>query len=572
VVQELSLVSGDGFLKMIPAGNYLLFGRTGVGKSSLINTIAQASIAPVDSAYVCTQDITSYSFETPAGKYVLYDSPGFCEDDNPDTDDGYFKALRGFLAKKVSDDTGINLLFAVRAGSKRVRSEDFEVVKYLARLVSKYQVPVLLVATWSDFANGVQSVRDQLNQLRIQFLSMLDLALIKSTSRNVCASGFAGAYAVDNSSGAWLCSWSPIEVTCSSSLNSYAAYETIIGHPEAFIHEWIDAMGHNPGELISSQMTQLLDGRIFNLTQYPLTTRKEVADLINNTVLDIGCFSGRMLRCNIDSHGILALNIDSVHKDVLRSFRIRNTRYVQYRLSNVFEDYKECFKHILPVSSSEGFRPEMWRHIISLYASREISFGLYKIAEKRNISTYTPQVLAERIGIFGQMLIKLLSYSGDAYLSEQLTIFVQAALFFPIEHDFNVVVEHLLNFSGIFYLATVYAEWACYPRSHYDRPYSIYFPDMCNAIEWLMDSASMPYSAAALVENLDLNSHLREFITLAKEQPRLMQVLLTYASDRLQSESWLVHKCQKQQIQLQVGLNEDYAEDYIPPWRDNDGW
>ena len=52
---------------MLPAGNYLLFGRTGVGKSSIINTLAQASLANIDNARVCTQQISSYRFDSPGG-------------------------------------------------------------------------------------------------------------------------------------------------------------------------------------------------------------------------------------------------------------------------------------------------------------------------------------------------------------------------------------------------------------------------------------------------------------------------------------------------------------------------
>ena len=52
---------------MISAGTYLLFGRTGVGKSSVINTLAQDSLANVNNARVCTYDISSYRFDSPGG-------------------------------------------------------------------------------------------------------------------------------------------------------------------------------------------------------------------------------------------------------------------------------------------------------------------------------------------------------------------------------------------------------------------------------------------------------------------------------------------------------------------------
>jgi len=568
---------------MIPAGNYLLFGRSGVGKSSLINTIAQASVAPIDSTYSCTKGITLYSFETPAGNYALYDSPGFCEDDDPDTDDRYFRALRAFLATRVSKDSEINLLFVVRAERTRFYSEDFKVVDYLARLISKCKVPVLLVATWSDFANGVESVRDQLKQLRIQYLSMLDLELIKSTSRHICASGFAGAYAVDNNTGAWLCSWSPIEVTSSSQLNSYAQYENIIGHKEAKILEWIDAMGHNPGDLIATKMTKLLDGRIFNLTQYPLTTRKEAPDLINNTVIDIVSFSGKMLHCEIDRQDILADAIDSVHQDVSRLFRIRSTRHVNQRSRDLFDDYETCVSSLLDVAPNRGFNDEMRRHIVSLYASREISLGLHKIAQARKISILSPQVRAERLAIFGEMLIELFEYSSDVYLSEQLILFVQATLFLPCDHEFDVLVEHILNCSGMLYLATVYAEWACYPSSQDKRIVSNWYPDMSNAIDWLMESSSMPYYAAALLENLNpklRTSDASALAALARSHPKCMQVLLMHTCNRLQSEPWLVSKQVMNRIlldkaaryQAYVLPDNSWDLDYFPPWREDDSW
>ena len=567
---------------MIPAGNYLLFGRTGVGKSSLINTIAQASIAPVDSAYVCTQDITAYSFETPAGSYVLYDSPGFCEDDDPDTDDRYFKALRGFLAKKVSEDTEINLLFAVRVGSKRVRSEDFEVVKYLARLVAKFRIPVLLVATWADFANGVESVRCQLNQLRIQFLSMLDLTLMKSTNRTLCASGFAGAYAVDNNLAAWLCSWSPIEVASNYQPDSYAAYESIIGHSEAFICEWINAMGHNLEQLSASNMTKLIDGRIFNLTQYPLTSRPEAPDFVNIEADEIEYHLGEMLRFDHDDYSALAVAIDLVRDDISCLFRFRSTRVVHQKFRDSSNNYGKCVELFL--SAAPGTNISVCRHIVSLYAVREISVGLYKVAKARKISILYPQVLVERIAIVGQMLIELLSASGDGYLSEQMTLFIQAALFLPREHEFDVLVSHILNCSGMLYLATIYAEWACYPRIQDEHIYSCWFPDMSNTIDWLRESSGMPYSAAILLKNLNPNlstSSAFKFVALAKKQPRCMQALLRHACDRLQGESWLLSKRQMNQILLDKAARDHQAylladnswdADYCPPWREDDGW
>jgi uncharacterized protein len=57
--------------------NVLLLGRTGAGKSSLINTLFQQELAKVD-VLPSTDRLQSYTFETPTGEtLLLWDSPGY---------------------------------------------------------------------------------------------------------------------------------------------------------------------------------------------------------------------------------------------------------------------------------------------------------------------------------------------------------------------------------------------------------------------------------------------------------------------------------------------------------------
>lgn len=253
---------------MIPAGNYLLFGRTGVGKSSLVNTMAQASLASVDYSHACTKAIIPYAFDTPAGSYVLYDSPGFCEDDNPKTDTEYLSKIKIFLNRKKIESCDISVLFTVRLGGIRVRSEDHEVVKYLAELLLRFRLPVVLTATWADFTRSDESVRRQLDLARIKYLAMIDKALLELTDKKLCAAGFDGAYAVDNESAAWMSSWNPLRLN-HEQLPTLESYESEVGHPATFLSNWISAGNCDSWALVAADKLDLLAARIENLTRYP---------------------------------------------------------------------------------------------------------------------------------------------------------------------------------------------------------------------------------------------------------------------------------------------------------------
>jgi GTP-binding protein EngB required for normal cell division len=270
---------------MIPPGKYLLFGRTGVGKSSLINTIAQAELASTNTTYICTRYIQPYAFDTPFGSYVLYDSPGFCDDDDPKTDENYFKAILDFLQSSISAESEISILFVLRIDGTRIRSEDFDVVKYLARLLGKFDIPLTLVATWSDFGKGGDFVRSQLDRLRLQRLIMLDAAVLENSSLTKCANGFQGSFAVDNNTGVWLSSCKPISLRIDPLLQSSSAFENLIGHSKGFIFNWIKASGRDPEQLANFGITHLIDNRIYNLTGYPLADQSDHFDFVALSLL-----------------------------------------------------------------------------------------------------------------------------------------------------------------------------------------------------------------------------------------------------------------------------------------------
>lgn len=59
---------------------YLLLGRTGVGKSSFVNSTFGVSLARISAFEACTKVVEYYARETPWGDLCIIDTPGLAED------------------------------------------------------------------------------------------------------------------------------------------------------------------------------------------------------------------------------------------------------------------------------------------------------------------------------------------------------------------------------------------------------------------------------------------------------------------------------------------------------------
>ncbi|KAF8336726.1 P-loop containing nucleoside triphosphate hydrolase protein [Amanita rubescens] len=126
--------------------NVIIFGETGVGKSSLINMIAGTACAAVSSAAVgCTFESVPYDVELSARKYRLWDTAGLNEGEH-----GSICANRAIenLQELVSNlqYEGVSLLVYCIRGS---RLRDIVKINYdlFHKIICASQVPIVVVIT-----------------------------------------------------------------------------------------------------------------------------------------------------------------------------------------------------------------------------------------------------------------------------------------------------------------------------------------------------------------------------------------------------------------------------------------
>lgn len=117
--------------------NLLLVGRTGAGKSSLINTLFQQDRAAVD-VLPSTDQIASYRWETPAqDALVLWDSPG------------YEQVERADLRQQVLEQAAIaDVLLLVTSALDPALEADLAFLQDIAK--QGHDIPVFLVLTQVD--------------------------------------------------------------------------------------------------------------------------------------------------------------------------------------------------------------------------------------------------------------------------------------------------------------------------------------------------------------------------------------------------------------------------------------
>ena len=107
--------------------SFLLTGRTGVGKSSTVNSLVGKEVAPVGDYEATTMSVETYNSDIDGIKFTVIDTPGLCDDiEEAENDEKYL----GLIKSKVK--TFDCLWFVTRLDETRVSSDEKRGIKLIS--------------------------------------------------------------------------------------------------------------------------------------------------------------------------------------------------------------------------------------------------------------------------------------------------------------------------------------------------------------------------------------------------------------------------------------------------------
>lgn len=173
-------------------GRLLLLGRTGVGKSSLVNFISGEERCETDPYRACTKQTKEITIDRGNRIYELIDTPGLCEA-GTDLDSHYLGLIDEYLRDEITSPT---LVF--KADDSRIRTEDYQLLKLLIeRYRSRLFINNGLILT---FAGNLGTRYEEKVHARVRHLTTAIYGIQSSLGMEIFA-GFNLVHLIDSDLG-----------------------------------------------------------------------------------------------------------------------------------------------------------------------------------------------------------------------------------------------------------------------------------------------------------------------------------------------------------------------------------
>jgi tRNA U34 5-carboxymethylaminomethyl modifying GTPase MnmE/TrmE len=125
---------------------FLLIGRTGVGKSSTLNSLMGAEVAPVNDFDPCTTNVDIHETDLHGAIVRVIDTPGLCDTEGSDNDTQYIELVRQKIPYAVDA-----ILFVSRLNEPRVDASEQRGLRLITEAFGElFWKKAVIVFTCSD--------------------------------------------------------------------------------------------------------------------------------------------------------------------------------------------------------------------------------------------------------------------------------------------------------------------------------------------------------------------------------------------------------------------------------------